>query len=198
MVMKGQYLERATIIPSGELCLEGLFHRGHRALAALIVAPLAAGGSPMEVPQVAEVAWALHRAGNPTLRYNPRGFGASPGTAGGPEERLADARAALDSLAESAGRRVAVVGVQAGSETAITLAAQAEVAALVLVAPDPAGLLSTAVRQPAFAIFPGGVPAEEQVGSFRTVTVEEADAVLREGLSAIGRAVAACLDLISA
>ncbi|MEL6189325.1 MAG: hypothetical protein AAFU79_32280 [Myxococcota bacterium] len=77
MVRRGEYLERAVVIP-GEPPLEGLYHRGSKRLGAIILpAEPAAGG--MEVPLVAELAWAVTRAGHPTLRFNYPGVGASPG-----------------------------------------------------------------------------------------------------------------------
>jgi pimeloyl-ACP methyl ester carboxylesterase len=197
MVMRGQYLERATVIPAGELSLEGLFHRGRRGPAALIIAPIAEGGSPMEVPQVAEIAWALHKANRPTLRFNPRGFGASQGQRGTAAERLEDARAALRSLRESVAFDIAAVGVQSGAETALALGMEGGIAGLVLVAPVGAVLLQ-GWALPGFAVVPEGeAERAASLAPLRITEVEGAGSDLRRGLPLLGQAVALALDRIS-
>ena len=79
MVQPGQFLERSVLVKSGELSLDALYHRGHRAPPCVIAAPHPALGGSMTVPAVAELAWALTRAGFPTLRFDYRGVGASQG-----------------------------------------------------------------------------------------------------------------------
>lgn len=73
MVRKGEYLERAVVIPGAHGTLEGLFHRGAKRPAVVIA------GATMESTLIAELAWAVTRRGHPTLRFNYRGVGASPG-----------------------------------------------------------------------------------------------------------------------
>lgn len=205
MVMKGQYLERPTIIPSGELFLEGLFHRGDRAPAALIVSPLAAGGSPMEVPIVAELAWAMHRAKRATLRFNPRGFGASQGMPGSAADHLSDALAALESLRQSMEdpqAPLAVVGVQGGAEIALELSRrQPQISALALLAPDPAlqprlqGIsLPTLVVLPQGSAWPGDRGAR---GLFRVEEIPETDPQFLRGLPLFGQAITGFLNGVS-
>ncbi len=109
MVMKGQFLERPTVIPVADLFLEGLAHRGDRLPPLLICPPAPDDGSSMDFPVMAELAFAASRAGHATLRYNARGTGASQGWRGGRPEDLADARAALDLLLANAGARAAAV-----------------------------------------------------------------------------------------
>ena len=81
MVAPGQFLERSVAIPTaGGLVLDGLYHRGVRAPACVLAAPHPALGGSMTVPAINELAWALTRAGHPTLRFDYRGVGASQGT----------------------------------------------------------------------------------------------------------------------
>src|SRR5438445_5965004 len=75
MVLTGQYLERSVVI--GEL--DALYHRGKREPSCAIAAPHPALGGSMLSPVVAELAWALTRAGHPTMRFDYRGVGASRG-----------------------------------------------------------------------------------------------------------------------
>jgi alpha/beta superfamily hydrolase len=204
MVMKGQYLERPAIIASGDLFLEGLFHRGSRSPGALIVAPAAEGGSPMEIPIVAELAWAMHRAQRATLRFNARGFGASQGTRGGSTELLDDARAALSSLRQSlegGGGRLAVVGVQDGSAAALGLAQEEpDLVALVLLSPPPdlQGSLeaSKGTRPPTLVVLPEGArwEASNDLGTTRIEEIAGTDARFLKGLPLFGRAVTRFLD----
>ncbi len=207
MVMKGQYLERPTIIASADLFLEGLFHRGSRSPGTLIVSPLAEGGSPMELPITAELAWAMHQAQRPTLRFNPRGFGASQGRPGGPAERLDDARAALHSLRHSldgpagGGPRLALVGIQDGGLAALELAREEpDLRALVLLSPPPA-LREKLVeaggpRLPTLVLLPEGMvwEASDDPGTIRIETIAGTDSRFLEGLPLFGRAVTRFLD----
>src|SRR2546427_4386216 len=75
MVLSGQYLERSVVV--GEL--DALYHRGTREPPCVIAAPHPALGGSMLSPVVAELAWALTRAGHPTMRFDYRGVGASRG-----------------------------------------------------------------------------------------------------------------------
>jgi alpha/beta superfamily hydrolase len=80
MVLAGQYLERSVVVRSGELTLDGLYHRGSREPACVLASPHPALGGSMTAPVIAELAWALTRAGHATLRFDYRGVGASQGT----------------------------------------------------------------------------------------------------------------------
>jgi alpha/beta superfamily hydrolase len=204
MVMRGQFLERPTIIKSGELFLEGLFHRGSRSPGVLIVSPLAEGGSPMELPITAELAWAMHQARRATLRFNPRGFGASQGARGDAPESLEDARAALHSLRQSLepeaehASRVAVVAIQDGSSTALELAREnPDLLALILVSP-PAGLRDEPLSSgpPTLVMLPEGT-AWATGGDPGTARIEEiagTDSKFLRGLPRFGHAVTRFLD----
>jgi alpha/beta superfamily hydrolase len=75
MVLPGQYLERSVVV--GEL--DALYHRGRREPPCAIASPHPALGGSMIAPAIAELAWALTRAGHATLRFNYRGVGSSRG-----------------------------------------------------------------------------------------------------------------------
>src|SRR5688572_5794068 len=101
MVLRGQYLERMIPVRSGELHLEGLYHRGRLLPPCVVAAPHPQQGGSMDSPVVAELAWAITRAGHATLRFNYRGVGASQGSfSGGPGE-IDDLEAAVDQLEET-------------------------------------------------------------------------------------------------
>jgi len=194
MVMRGQYLERPAVIACGDLALEGLFHRGDRAPAALVCPPVGRGGG-MDSPAVAELAWACARAGHPSLRFQHRGEGASGGDPD-PSRALDDALAALAHLAESAGvPSLAALGVASGCETALALArATAHLSALVLVAPEIAPSLD-GVGARALVVVPehGGVPPRTGGEGARVEIVAGADAGFRRGLPAMAKAALAFL-----
>lgn len=111
MVRRGEYLERSVVIPgpddpvtdpseegpSAPAVLEGLHHRGRRSPPILVMAGHPAEGASMEVPVVAELAWAFTRAGHPTLRFNYPGVGASGGVFNGASARTS-ARSADEQL----------------------------------------------------------------------------------------------------
>ena len=78
MVRRGEYLERSVVVPHDSSTLDGLYHRGSKG-PGLVVAPPHPDRGSMEVPVIAEVAWAAARSGHPTLRFNYPGVGASPG-----------------------------------------------------------------------------------------------------------------------
>ncbi len=194
MVFRGQYLERPALVAAGEVTLEGLYHRGDRAPPLLLCPPPGEGGG-MDVPALAELAWASARAGHASLRFQHRGVGASQGSPD-PSRRLDDAEAALRHLSETAGEaRVAVAGLGSGCDTALALASRhPEIARLVLVAPRrlPAPPAGVAI----LALLPGiasPVPAAEaaravEPGGGRVEVVVGADPLFRVGLSEVGKA----------
>lgn len=160
MVLPGQYLERPTLIrrptpggPEAALTLEGLFHRGQRAPAIVVCAPHPRLGGSMDSPVVAELAWALTRAGHATLRFNYQGVGASegalsddirvaPGTLSGVEREVDDAAAAVEHLAATVEHgRVALAGYSFGARVALELAQRDKrISHLLLVSP-PASMV---------------------------------------------------------
>ncbi|HET9754849.1 MAG TPA: hypothetical protein VFP52_17885, partial [Myxococcales bacterium] len=103
MVLPGQYLERSVVVGD----LDALYHRGERGPPCVLAAPHPAMGGSMTSPVIAELAWALTRAGHPTLRFDYRGVGASRGRSrhqagsmeiGNLEEEVEDLLAACDQL----------------------------------------------------------------------------------------------------
>ncbi|HYZ88790.1 MAG TPA: alpha/beta fold hydrolase, partial [Myxococcales bacterium] len=137
MVQRGQFLERSVVVKSGELSLDALYHRGRRAPPCVIAAPHPALGGSMAVPAIAELAWALTRAGFPTLRFDYRGVGASRGRSRHPagaarianvEDELQDLRAAVEQLVQSTRAQDAcVVGYSFGAAVALAAARDAKV-----------------------------------------------------------------------
>src|SRR6185312_2033757 len=115
MVLRGQFLERPTLIPSGKHTLEGLWHRGEREPAALLIPPLPGDGS-MDAAALNELAFAFSQAGHPSLRFNFGGVGASQGQSKTLAAQEKDARAALTLLRENAGfEPIFVVGFKSGA-----------------------------------------------------------------------------------
>src|SRR3954466_7265194 len=84
MVLPGQYLERSVVIGD----LDALYHRGRRDPPCVIASPHPAMGGSMVSPVIAELAWALSRAGHATMRFNYRGVGASHGVTSHPTDTL--------------------------------------------------------------------------------------------------------------
>ncbi len=176
------------------LALEGLYHRGAQLPPALLVASMpvvATGGSPMELPMVAELAWALHRAGHATLRFNPRGRGASQGALGAHATHVEDSKAALALLLETeAASQVAILAVGEGALVGIELARGSAYAGLVLVAPPPEMATALTAPLPATRV----LLAEGVVWPATLATVkhiEHADPLFLRGLPALGKAAAA-------
>lgn len=161
MVLKGQFLERSVVVRSGAFSLDGLFHRGTREPPCLIASPHPALGGSMVAPVVAELAWALTRAGHPTLRFDYRGVGSSQGKSrlaagslekGGErlgqtalEDERADLFAAAEQLRASAGRSapspqegICAVGYSFGAAVVLSAAQDPRIASIILVAPPTA------------------------------------------------------------
>ncbi|HET9450629.1 MAG TPA: alpha/beta hydrolase [Aggregicoccus sp.] len=137
MVLKGQFLERSTLIPlqGAGVVLEGTAHRGERQPPLLVLPPRPEEGGGMDHVLAAELAFAAARSGHATLRFNYRGVGASQGGRGG--SLVEDASAALDVALENARARTAAVAALHGSApVALELAAQRpEACGLCLIGP---------------------------------------------------------------
>ncbi len=120
MVLPGQFLERATVIATGDgLVLEGVSHRGTHHLALLILPPPPTEGGGMDSVLGAEIAYAAASAGHATLRFNFRGVGASQGRrSNAPKDWLLDARAAFE-LARDNVKNGAVAVVSLGAADAL-------------------------------------------------------------------------------
>lgn len=104
MVMKGQFLERPTLIPlANGLVLEGISHRGAVSPGVLVLPPTPAEGSGMDHVVGAEIAFAVSQAGHQCLRFNFRGVGASQGKPSkNDDELLEDAIAAWELARDNA------------------------------------------------------------------------------------------------
>src|SRR3989442_376644 len=121
MVTKGQFLERPTLVPVGDLVLEGLWHRGEHRPPLLIIPPKPVQGGSMDHVVAAESSWAVATSGHPTLRFNFQGVGASQGKQSVDGKSLAlDAEAALAVLEENTeGAPAAVLAIGSAAEVAI-------------------------------------------------------------------------------
>lgn len=200
MVSKGQFLERPTLVPLGDTVLEGLFHRGTRAPPLLVLSPGDEGGG-MDYVVAAEVVWAAAQAGHPTLRFNYRGVGGSPGAPGDVDARADDAEAAIRVLLETAGVPDLALVVLGGSATvALHLAARTRAVAAVCFI-SPRGIaperLSDVTPPPLVIIgqadvrLPRGPWMEklaERGGQLELIP--GADATFQRNLSLVGRCVA--------
>jgi uncharacterized protein len=157
MVLKGQFLERSVVVRSGGSMIDALFHRGARAPACAVAPPHPAMGGSMVAPAVAELAWALTRAGHATLRFDYRGVGASQGKNSQPAPELGqvrapsfdpaglmaeveDLRAACEQLQATAspGAPVCCIGYSFGAAVALQISGDACVSHLILIAPPTA------------------------------------------------------------
>ncbi len=138
MVMKGQFLERPTLIPVGELVLEGISHRGDQRPGLLVLPPPPVEGGGMDTVVGAELAWAISHRGHPTLRFNYRGVGASQGQPSRQvEDWLADARAALELARDNAGGAAPVVATLGASDAVgLKLAGLEKISGLVFINPS--------------------------------------------------------------
>jgi uncharacterized protein len=208
VVQRGQYLERGVVVRSGDLSLDALYHRGHRAPPCVIAPPHPALGGSMTVPAIAELAWALTRAGFPTLRFDYRGVGASQGrnrhVAGATriaqiDDELEDLRAAVEQLVQSTrAEEVCVVGYSFGAAVTLAAACDAKVSRLVLIAPPTAAWdfsLLGAVSKPVLVVCAHDddhcdrsrlkVPSNGQLA-----VIPHADRSFRRGLQELGKTVA--------
>jgi alpha/beta superfamily hydrolase len=141
MVLPGQYLERSLVVGD----LDALYHRGRREPPCAIASPHPALGGSMIAPAIAELAWALTRAGHATLRFNYRGVGASRGAsrhqAGSlriddVSDEVEDLYKIIDQLlATTSAKAACAVGYSFGAKVALEAARDPRVTHLVLVAP---------------------------------------------------------------
>jgi alpha/beta superfamily hydrolase len=138
MVMKGQFLERPTLIPVGEVVLEGISHRGHKRPGLLVLPPPPIEGGGMDTVVGAELAYAISHLGHPTLRFNYRGVGASQGQPSrSVDDWLADARAALELARDNADGAAPVVATLGASDAVgLKLAGLEPIAGLVFINPS--------------------------------------------------------------
>jgi len=207
MVLSGQYLERSVVV--GEL--DALYHRGTREPPCAIAAPHPALGGSMLSPVVAELAWALTRAGHPTMRFDYRGVGASLGVSrhaagsvrfGDLKEEVTDLDRICEHLLATTGMaEVCAVGYSFGAAVALEAAQRARVGRVVLIAP-PTRLYDfaaiSAVRQPLLVVC-AQHDAYCDRGALRLPhgsrleVIMHADHFFGRGLTGLGKTVAAWL-----
>jgi alpha/beta superfamily hydrolase len=165
LVSKGQYLERSVAVKSGEIALDGLYHRGRKAPPCVLAPSHPVLGGSMTVPVIAELAWAITRAGHPTLRFDYRGVCASQGTIrhrpgagriGDVAGEVDDLRAAIDQLLASTPSKVAcALGYSFGAAVVLGAAKDTSIDRIVLIAPPVALWDFSALRRvekPAFVV----------------------------------------------
>src|SRR4051812_32293911 len=207
MVLAGQYLERSVVVGN----LDALYHRGTRAPACAIAAPHPAMGGSMLSPVVAELAWALTRAGHATMRFDYRGVGASRGTSRHPAGtlRIADLQDEVQDLLSVCEQLIAttqlpgacVIGYSFGAAVALEAADDARIDRVVLIAP-PTRLYDFAalarVRKPLLVVcaqhdaFCDRTALPRPPGATLEV-IPHADHFFGRGLTAVGKVVAAWL-----
>jgi alpha/beta superfamily hydrolase len=148
VVLKGQYLERSVAVKNGEIALDGLYHRGRKAPPCVLASPHPVLGGSMTVPVIAELAWAITRAGHPTLRFDYRGVGGSQGRIrhqpgagriGDVAGEVEDLGAAIEQLlASTQANSVCAVGYSFGAAVVVSAAIDVSIDRLVLIAPPTA------------------------------------------------------------
>lgn len=139
MVMKGQFLERPTLIPlAGGLVLEGVSHRGVKQPGLLVLPPPPIEGSGMDHVVGAELAYAISHLGHATLRFNYRGVGGSQGEPSkSPLDWLEDARAALElAMDNTNGAPAVIAAIGASDAVALKLAELTPLAGLAIINPS--------------------------------------------------------------
>ncbi|MFL5246659.1 MAG: alpha/beta hydrolase [Myxococcales bacterium] len=213
MVLEGQYLERSVAVKSGEISLDGLYHRGRKAPPCVLAPPHPVLGGSMTVPVVAELAWAITRAGHPTLRFDYRGVGASQGTIrhqpgteriGDIAGEVDDLRGAIDQLlASTRSQVVCAIGYSFGAPVVLAAAADASIERIALIAPPLAAWDFSALRKvekPVFVVCAGNdrhcdcETLRGMLGKGAVMAViPEADAGFLRSLPHLGRSVVAWL-----
>ncbi|WP_404363209.1 alpha/beta hydrolase [Corallococcus coralloides] len=209
MVQKGQFLERSTLIPVGSdgAVMEGTVHRGQKSPPLLILPPRPEEGGGMDHVVAAELAFAVARAGFPTLRFNHRGVGASQGVRGTGGALVEDAEAAMRVALENAGTTaLAVASLHGGARVALALQERhPAVGGLCLVAPDVDPLSLVRLSCPLLVIVGAQdtrVPraalaaAVAEAGGDLEV-IDDAGATFHRNLPQVGRAAAAWLQRLS-
>ncbi len=124
------------VVPDAGLVLEGVWQKGD-SRGAVIAPPHPEYGGSLENPVVSELAYALHKAGVASLRFNWRGVGASQGViSGSAREADEDYLAALEQVSETTGAPVIAAGYSFGAATAARVGLRdPRVVELILVAP---------------------------------------------------------------
>jgi len=205
MVLAGQYLERSVVVGD----LDALYHRGTREPPCAIAAPHPALGGSMLSPVVAELAWALTRAGHPTMRFDYRGAGASRGVSRHGAGAVVDLRDEVEDLLAISEQLIATTGMKPacavgysfGAAVALEAARQDAIGQLVLIAPPTQlfdfGALAS-VRKPVLVVCAhldtycdrGALRLPQGA---RLEVIPHADHFFGRGLTEMGKTVAAWL-----
>jgi alpha/beta superfamily hydrolase len=213
VVLEGQYLERSVAVTSGEIALDGLYHRGRKAPPCVLAPPHPVLGGSMTVPVIAELAWAITRAGHPTLRFDYSGVGGSQGRMrhqpgagriGDIAGEVDDLGAAIEQLlASTRGNSVCAVGYSFGAAVVVSAAKDISVDRIVLIAPPTALWDFSGLRQlekPVFVAcaehdpFCDRTRLRGMLGQGATMAVvPEADQTFLRSLPELGKSVVAWL-----
>ena len=207
MVLPGQYLERSLVVSD----LDALYHRGRRDPPCAIASPHPSVGGSMVSPVIAELAWALTRAGHATLRFNYRGVGASRGVSrhaagsmqiGDVADEADDLYKIIEQLlATTRAEAACAIGYSFGARVALEAAQDPRISQLVLVAPpnqlaDFSAL--AAVQKPLLVLCAHHDPfcdraALELPEGARLDVIPHSDHFFGRGLTEMGKAVASFL-----
>ena len=162
----------------------------------------------METTLVAELAWALTRAGHATLRFNYRGVGASQGEIGDEEADRLDVLSVLSHLSETEGGRIALCGVGHGALACLRVAAeQPRIDSVAIFCPLPSmdegaraltALLHREAGAPRLLVVTGGPPTPGWMGAgsvaseegFEVFVVDDAEDGFAKGWPQAARRVA--------
>lgn len=199
--MKGQFLERPTLIPvTGSLVLEGISHRGDFTPGVLVLPPPPSEGSGMDHVVGAEIAFAVARAGHPCLRFNYRGVGASQGTRSSQLNELLDDALAAWELAKdnSDGAAPLLVTIGGSDRVGVALGARVELAAWALIHPN---LEPFEAAVPTAVILPELDPVERRRGWSNTLddsvtVIGGADRAYHRNLPQVGKAIVKLLERV--
>ncbi len=204
MVMKGQFLERPTLIPLlNGLVLEGVSHRGERQPGVLVLPPLPADGSGMDHVVGAELAYAVSHAGHQCLRFNFRGIGASQGRPSSDDvELLEDAVAAWELARDNAeGHAPLIVSIGTSDRIAKKLLAAVSVAGWAMIHPSLRPFSPTVPHLVVLPELEGSGPRREWAGKVddgALTIVLGSDRSYQRNLPQVGKAVVALLRQVGA
>jgi alpha/beta superfamily hydrolase len=116
--------ERGVTIPveGEEIVLEGVWQSGSEG-AAVVAAPHPELGGSLDNPVVNELAYALYKAGNASLRFNWRGVGGSQGEINGDvDAAVADVRAAVRHVRDTVSHPIIGAGYSFGAAALLRVA----------------------------------------------------------------------------
>lgn len=191
MVARGQFLERATIIPVGGVVMDAVSHRGDERPIVLVLPPTPQEGGGMDHIVGAELAWAASQAGYPTLRFNYRGVGASQGPPSDGDALVEDARAALEAAWENAGGSAVLLATLGGSvHVALEVARQEprRVAGILAVSPPASARSPLAAAAIPLVVVVGELDTRLPRVGLPVESITGADATFQRNLPEIGKA----------